>query len=97
MPGEASATSARRGISCAGNSRDQRSRNADSGRLHPTAFAEATVAGILSLVCVNPPARRRLGLTAASRRADGWPAWYLWLAGTSGAYELGARSAGDGG
>ena len=26
--------------------------------------------------------------SGASRRADGWPAWYLWLAGSNGAYEL---------
>lgn len=54
----------------------------------PLAFAEATVGGLLGLVSLSPPAKRRLGLRAASRRADGWPAWYLWLAGTDGAYEL---------
>ena len=72
--------------------RGLRATNARTARIRavsdPTAFAEAIVAGILSLVCVNPAARRRLGLTAANRRADGWPAWCLWLAGSSGAYEL---------
>lgn len=54
----------------------------------PTAFAEATIGGLLGLVALSPQAKRRLGLSGASRRADGWPAWYLWLAGCSGAYEL---------
>ena len=54
----------------------------------PIAFAEATIAGLLSLICLSPAAKRRLGVKAASRRADGWPAWYLWLAGTPGAHEL---------
>jgi hypothetical protein len=54
----------------------------------PVAFAEAAIGGLLGLVALSPHAKRRLGLSGASRRADGWPAWYLWLAGTNGAYEL---------
>ena len=46
------------------------------------------VAPLLSLVCANADVRRRLGLKGASRRADGWPAWYFWFAGVSGAHEL---------
>jgi hypothetical protein len=51
-------------------------------------FAEAAVAGLLTFVATSAQAKRRLGLKAASRRADGWPAWYLWLAGWAGAFEL---------
>jgi hypothetical protein len=54
----------------------------------PLAFTEAAIGGLLGLVALSPQAKRRLGLSGASRRADGWPAWYLWLAGCSGAYEL---------
>jgi hypothetical protein len=54
----------------------------------PVAFAEAAIGGLLGLVTLSPHAKRRLGLSGASRRADGWPAWYLWLAGSNGAYEL---------
>ena len=54
----------------------------------PLAMAEATIGGLLGLVSLSPQAKRRLGLRAASRRADGWPAWYLWLAGSDGAYEI---------
>jgi hypothetical protein len=54
----------------------------------PLAFTEAAIGSLLGLVALSPQAKRRLGLSGASRRADGWPAWYLWLAGCSGAYEL---------
>ena len=52
------------------------------------AFAEATIAGLLSLICLSPQAKRRLGVKAASRCASGWPAWYLWLAGMPGVHEI---------
>lgn len=50
--------------------------------------AEASVGPILNFVCSNADLRRRLGLKGASRRADGWPAWYFWFAGMPGAHEL---------
>ena len=59
-----------------------------SSAIDPMAFAEATIGGLIGLVALSPPAKRRLGLSGASRRADGWPAWYLWFAGCDGAYEL---------
>jgi hypothetical protein len=58
------------------------------GAADAVGLAEALVAPLLSLVCSNADLRRRLGLKGASRRADGWPAWYFWFAGISGAYEL---------
>jgi hypothetical protein len=54
----------------------------------PAGLAEALISPLLSLVCANADVRRRLGLKGASRRADGWPAWYFWFAGVSGAHEL---------
>lgn len=51
-------------------------------------LAEAALAPLLSFVCSNADLRRRLGLKGASRRADGWPAWYVWFAGVAGAHEF---------
>jgi hypothetical protein len=68
---------------------------ADSRPHDPVAFAEAAIGGLLGLIAASPHAKRRLGLAGASRRADGWPAWYLWLAGSNGAYELALLPAAD--
>jgi hypothetical protein len=51
-------------------------------------LAEALIAPALGFVCSNADLRRRVGLKGASRRADGWPAWYFWFAGVPGAHEL---------
>jgi hypothetical protein len=51
-------------------------------------LAEAALAPLLSFVCSNADLRRRFRLKGASRRADGWPAWYFWFAGIAGAHEL---------
>lgn len=51
-------------------------------------FAEATIAGLLAFVGTSAAAKRKLGLKAVSRRADGWPAWYVWLAGRADAFEI---------
>ena len=58
------------------------------GAADPVDLAEALIAPVLGLVCSNADLRRRVGLKGASRRADGWPAWYFWFAGASGAHEL---------
>lgn len=65
----------------------------------PAEFAESALASLLALACSTEDARRRLGLKGASRRADGWPAWCVWLAGVAGAYELALAppAAADGG
>jgi hypothetical protein len=68
----------------------------ECGDFDAPSVAEAIFAGLLGLVCASAPARRRLGLKGASRRADGWPAWYIWLADTPGAYEIALlRQSGD--
>lgn len=51
-------------------------------------LAEAALAPLLSFICSSADLRRRFGLKGASRRADGWPAWYFWFAGIAGAHEL---------
>lgn len=51
-------------------------------------LAESCLAGLLSFVFGDLHARRLLAVSAASRRADGWPAWYVWMAGSLGAHEL---------
>ncbi|MFD2181513.1 hypothetical protein [Rhodoplanes azumiensis] len=60
-------------------------------------FAEATIAGLLAFVGTSTAAKRKLGLKAVSRRADGWPAWYVWLAGRTDAFELVLVPCDDGG
>lgn len=56
--------------------------------LDPRDFVHGVIEGAFALLFPDPELRHRLRLRAISRAADGSLAWYLWLDGRPGAYEL---------
>lgn len=56
--------------------------------LDPRDFVHGVIEGAFALLFPDPELRRRLRLKAISPAANGGLAWYLWLGGRPGAYEL---------